>query len=84
MASAVLAVCITPLGSPVVPEVNTTSLTALGSVPASGRRPSRRSHAVSVSHAKDRMPSPGDPRTTKTSRSDGVSARSSTAMAAWS
>ena len=56
--SVVLGVCMTPLGSPVVPEVNTTSCTVSGSLPGRGLRPAFASHAVSVSAAKGCAPLP--------------------------
>src|SRR5712692_2811035 len=71
--STVLDVCMTPLGSPVVPEVKITSVTALGSVPASDRRPARASQAVSRSAAKGSMSRPGVPRATHTRSRRGVS-----------
>ena len=66
----------TPFGSPVVPDVNTTSCTVFGSLPGSGLRPSRASQAVSVSRENGFIPGPGSPRATNTRSSRGVSVRS--------
>ena len=78
--STVFDVCMTPLGSPVVPEVKVTSLTALGSVPPNGRRPARASHAVSSNEANDSMSGPGVPRATQTCSNLGACALSSVAI----
>ncbi len=80
----VFCVCITPFGSPVVPEVNTTSWTALGSVPASGPRSLRDSHGSSVRAASGVVPSGPSPRATNTDRSRGSPGRSASSMPAWS
>ena len=79
----VFCVCITPLGSPVVPEVNTTSCTALGSVPGSPPRPARASQASSVSLARGRVPSGACPRATNTCSSLGSAGRSEASMPEW-
>src|SRR3989442_884793 len=70
--STVLEGCMTPFGSPVVPDGKMTSATSLGSVPGSVPRSARDSQAVAGRAANGRMPGPGAPRPTKTSRSAGA------------
>lgn len=79
--SVVFSVCITPLGSPVAPEVKTTSWTALTAVPA-GAPP--RPGGDPASAANGVVPAGPSPRTTKTCSRRGSSGRSAASMPACS
>ena len=82
-ATRVLWVCMTPLGSPVVPEVNISSVTSFGSgrSAASSAGSRRCSHGVSMNDSQDGFASPGWPSTTNTCCRAGQSPRSRSTIA---
>ena len=77
--SVVFSVCITPFGSPVVPDVNTTSCTAFTGVPAVAPAGA---DAVSASALNGVVPAGPSPRTTNTCSRCGSSGRSAASMPA--